>query len=215
MGPSGHFITIPLVLAANFHNDDFLATFFTDRDDTVFLYCVPRVGYGTCIIAANFHDGAAVATFPYLPALMLHFFRWALDHPWVLAADFHNGAVVATFPYLPALMLHFFRWALDHPWVLAANFHDGAVVATFLYLSALNLMLYFFRWALDHPWVLAANFHDGAVVATFPFDYYPPGEISFLNFFVEDTVCCKLNSYCSGQTRGESLTEDDKTVRYI
>jgi hypothetical protein len=77
------------------------------------------------------------------------------------------------------------------------------------------LMLYFCRWALDHPWVLAANFHDGAVVATFPFDYYPPGEISFLSFFCEDkTLFGKINNGCSGQTRGESLTEDDKTVRY-
>jgi hypothetical protein len=51
------------------------------------------------VLAANFHDGAVVATFPYLSALMLYFCRWALDHPCVLAANFHDGAVVATFPY--------------------------------------------------------------------------------------------------------------------
>jgi hypothetical protein len=51
------------------------------------------------VLAANFHDGAVVVNFPYLSALMLYFFRWALDYPWVLAANFHDGAVVATFPF--------------------------------------------------------------------------------------------------------------------
>ncbi len=105
-------------------------------------------------------DGAVVATFPYLSALMLYFFRWALDHPWVLAANFHDGAVVATFPYsVSAGMLYFFRWALDHPWVLAANFHDGTVVANFPYLPA--LMLYF----LDGPWTSHGSWRPISMMA--------------------------------------------------
>jgi hypothetical protein len=104
---------------------------------------------------------------PCLAELMLYFFRWALDHPWVLAANFHDSAVVASFPYLSALnlMLYFFRWALDHQWFLA-SISTMAVVAILPHLT--ELMSCSCGWALDHPELLSISM-DGTVVATFPY----------------------------------------------